>query len=309
MTGSSLPEITVDFSNQSLVLLNICLGIIMFGIALGINPRDFKFVLKHPKGALTGILSQFLLLPLFTFLLILVLKPAPALALGMILVAACPGGNISNFISSVSGANVALSVSLTAFSTLLTPVFTPLNFEIWSQALPETSMYLQTFRLNFFNLFTTVVLLLVIPLLLGLWVQLKLPKLSNSIEKPIRIISFLMLIGFIGFALKNNISVFLNHLHIVFLLVLVHNAVAFILGYFAGKTAKLSIADSRTISIETGIQNSGLGLVIIFTFFQGNGGMALVAAWWGVWHIVAGLALSYFFKRHDKRKEFLAIKN
>lgn len=274
----------------------------MFGIALGINPNDFKFILKHPKSISAGIFSQFILLPVFTFLLILLLRPHPALALGMILVAACPGGNISNFISSVSGANVALSVSLTAISTLLTPIFTPLNFEVWSNILPETGLYLKTFQLNFFDLLITVVLLLVIPLILGLWVQFRFNKFGKAIEKPIRGISFVILIGFIGIALKNNFSVFKSHLHIVFLLVLVHNALAFFIGYFFGKATRLSVADRRTLSIETGIQNSGLGLIIIFTFFDGNGAMALVAAWWGIWHIVAGLTLSYFFTLYDKRK-------
>lgn len=273
----------------------------MFGIALGIDPKDFKLVAKCPKSAAVGVISQFLLLPAATFLLVWLLKPDPALALGMILVAACPGGNISNFISSISGANVALSVSLTGIATLITPIFTPLNFEFWAHLLSDTSLYLQSFRLEFSEILKTVILLLVLPLLLGLWVRAKFKTVSAKIEKPIRILSLIILVGFIVVALANNFNAFMDHLGVVFLIVLLHNAVAFALGYFSGKAARLPESERRTIAIETGIQNSGLGLIIIFTFFGGNGGMAIIAAWWGIWHIVAGLLLAYYFKQRDKR--------
>lgn len=273
----------------------------MFGIALGIDPKDFKLVAKCPKSAAVGVISQFLLLPAATFLLVWLFKPDPALALGMILVAACPGGNISNFISSISGANVALSVSLTGIATLITPIFTPLNFEFWAYLLSDTSLYLQSFRLEFSEILKTVILLLVLPLLLGLWVRAKFKTVSAKIEKPIRILSLIILVGFIVVALANNFNAFMDHLGVVFLIVLLHNAVAFALGYFSGKAARLPESERRTIAIETGIQNSGLGLIIIFTFFGGNGGMAIIAAWWGIWHIVAGLLLAYYFKQRDKR--------
>lgn len=273
----------------------------MFGIALGIDPKDFKLVAKCPKSAAVGVISQFLLLPAATFLLVWLFKPDPALALGMILVAACPGGNISNFISSISGANVALSVSLTGIATLITPIFTPLNFEFWAYLLSDTSLYLQSFRLEFSEILKTVILLLVLPLLLGLWVRAKFKTVSAKIEKPIRILSLIILVGFIVVALANNFNAFMDHLGVVFLIVLLHNAVAFALGYFSGKAAGLPESERRTIAIETGIQNSGLGLIIIFTFFGGNGGMAIIAAWWGIWHIVAGLLLAYYFKQRDKR--------
>jgi BASS family bile acid:Na+ symporter len=294
-------QIQILFSDESLVLLNVCLGFIMFGIALGIKPKDFLEIIRNPKAILTGIASQFFLLPFLTFLLVLAFNPHPAIGLGMILVAACPGGNVSNFISSVSGANVALSVGLTAFATALSPIFTPLNFDVWAKAIPATQEYLQTFELSFQEVLKTVLLLLVFPLILGIGGAHYFPAVAKRIEKPIRMLSFLILMGFIGVALAKNFEAFRSYLSIVFLLVLIHNSMAFAIGYFAGKIVKLKERDRRTISIETGIQNSGLGLIIIFTFFGGNGGMALVAAWWGIWHIIAGLVLSRFFARRDKR--------
>ncbi len=298
---ASIDNIHIAFSDESLLALNFCLGFIMFGIALEIKFSDFKAINKFPKSVFTGVISQFLLLPFLTFLLILIFKPHPTLGLGMILVAACPGGNISNYISSISRANIALSVSLTALATLLCPILTPLNFELWGGALPDTREYLHSFDIAFSDMLRTVLLLLVLPLLLGLWVGSKYPVLVSIIKKPIGILSFLILIAFIGLALAKNFDTFKVHLSAVFVLVLLHNGVALAGGYFSGALARLPEIDRRSIAIETGIQNSGLGLIIIFTFFKGNGGMAIIAAWWGVWHIISGMLLAAYFNYRDRR--------
>jgi len=273
----------------------------MFGVALGINTTDFNQLKKNPKAIIAGVGSQFLLLPLLTFLLILLFKPHPALALGMILVASCPGGNISNFFSSISGANVSLSVSLTAVATFLSPFFTPFNFEFYSTRISETGHFLNSFELSFFGMLQTVLTLLVVPLILGLLFQRKFPQITSKINKPIRIVSMLVLLGFIAVGLLNNLDAFWEHIDLVFLLVLVHNGMALLAGYLSGRVFGLQEDLSRTVIIETGIQNSGLGLIIIFNFFDGNGGMAMIAAWWGIWHIISGLSLSYFYQRRDKR--------
>jgi BASS family bile acid:Na+ symporter len=274
----------------------------MFGIALGIDVADFKKVSTNVRSTVVGILSQFVLLPLLTGIFILIVKPHPSFALGMILVAACPGGNISNFISSISNANVALSVTLTGFATLLTPLLTPLNFELWASLIPETKEYLKLFELSFYDIFKTVLLLLIIPLIAGMYFRRRFKVLTEKIEKPIRILSVVILIGFIAAAMMKNFDTFIGHLGLVFGLVLVHNAIAILSGYSLATLSRISKEDRRTVSIETGIQNSGLGLIIIFTFFDGNGGMAIIAAWWGVWHIISGLSLAYFFRWTDKRK-------
>ena len=301
MKSAHLENISIQFSEDSLIFLNICLGIIMFGIALGIETSDFKRLLGFPKSALAGVLSQFFFLPFLTFLLVLAIQPHPAIALGMILVAACPGGNISNFISSISGANVSLSVGLTGIATLLTPILTPVNFDLWAKLTPGTEALLKTFEISFVDILQTVLLLLVIPLILGMLCRANLPNITKVIEKPIRVISLIILLAFIGVALMKNFEAFKSYLGMVFVIVLIHNALAFLSGYLMGVVLKIPVIDRRSISIETGIQNSGLGLIIILTFFDGNGGMALVAAWWGIWHIIAGLTLSQIFKFRDKR--------
>jgi BASS family bile acid:Na+ symporter len=197
----------------------------------------------------------------------------------------------------VAGGNVALSVSLTGFATFFAVFLTPLNFEFWGSILPETEEILNSIDISFFEMAKTLVLILIIPLLLGIWFRRKFPPLTIRIEKYVRILSFLILAAFIGFALAGNMDVFSKYIHYVVYLVLLHNALALITGYLTAKITRLNSRDVKTITIETGIQNSGLGLLIIFTFFDGMGPMALITAWWGIWHLISGIVSAIIFRR------------
>lgn len=269
----------------------------MFGVALALSPADFKRVVQHPKAAVVGFLSQFLLLPALTFLLVCLWQPMPSMALGMMLVAACPGGNISNFIAQLAKGNAALSVSLTAIASLVTIVLTPFNFTFWGGLYPPTAEMLQTIELNFWDMLQVIVLILGLPLFLGMWVQQRFPAFTQRILQPVRILSLLIFAGFIVVALYQNFAPFMQFVHLILGLVLIHNALALISGYLFARAVRLSMIDARTISIETGIQNSGIALVLTFTFFDGLGGMMLIAAWWGVWHIFSGLGIAYFWSK------------
>ena len=288
-----LDWIKLNFSKGGLLLMNLTLAFIMFGVALEIKVKDFKQILLKPKSALVGILSQFVALPALTFLLILVLKPTPSVALGMILVAACPGGNISNFISSLAKANVELSVSLTAFATLSAIVLTPLNFALWGSLYSGTADMIIPIKIDIWEMMQTVFILLGIPIILGTWFAHKLPEITKKIIKPLKRISLLAFFGFIAAALASNFKFFLDYIHFILLIVLIHNFLALLTGFSLGSVFKLPRLDRRTITIETGIQNSGLALVLIFNpnLFNGLGGMAFIAAWWGIWHIISGLIM------------------
>ncbi len=292
----ALTEIHLDFSEDRLLALNIAMAFIMFGVALTIETKNFREVTRNPKSVITGVVSQFILLPFFTFIFVYFTKPIEGLALGLILVAACPGGNLSNFFSHLSKGNVALSISLTAIATVLAVVFTPLNFEFWS------NLYLgehinKGIKLETLQMLKTIVTILAGPLLVGLWFKYKFAKLAAKIAEPIKVVSFFLLIIIIAIAFIQNFEIFKNYYQYIIYLVFFHNAIALGTAYFISKWLGNSEADSRTISIETGIQNSGLGLVIIFSIFQGNGGMAIIMAWWGIWHIVGGTVMSLIFTR------------
>ncbi|MGD2120506.1 MAG: bile acid:sodium symporter family protein [Gemmatimonadota bacterium] len=297
-----MTEIALSFSPASLRVLNLCLAFIMFGVALSIQPSHFREVLKQPSGILTGILSQWLILPAFTFLLVMALRPPPGLALGMFLVAACPGGNVSNYFSLIGKANVALSVSLTAFSTLFSVIGTPLAFQFWSNRYGPTADLLQKIDISFLDVLLQVLLILTLPVTVGILFARRFPDLTTRIAGPVKHLSFLFLVGFIVVAFYANARQFVLYIETVFGLVLLHNAGALAVGYLAARGAGQSVRNRRSISIETGIQNSGLGLILIFTFFSGHGEMALVAAWWGVWHMIAGMAVAWFFSFQDGRR-------
>ena len=300
-----LDKIRLNFSDGGVLFMNFAIAFVMFGVALGIKTEHFKDLAKNPKTILLGVISQYFLLPAITYLLVMLIKPSPAVAFGMILVASCPGGNVSNMISMLAKANVALSVSLTAFSTLFALIMTPFNFSFWGGLYASKSPYLVELVIEPAQIFQTVGIILGIPVLLGLIVGARFPGFREKIQKSVRWASMFVLIGFIVGALAANFDHFMKYIHLVFFIVLIHNALGFTVGYWFPKLFKENSQNSRTIAIETGIQNSGLGLALIFNpkIFPPElelGGMAFIAAWWGVWHIVAGSGLAFYWGRKKK---------
>lgn len=270
----------------------------MFGVSLDLKWSDITRAFRNPRPTLLGLLSQFILLPAFTFVLAYFWHPLPGLALGMFLVAACPGGTISNFMSSMAKADLGLSITLTTLSTFVCVFFTPFNFELWSSLYPETQDLLRTVELDVLELFQTVFLFLILPVFAGMLVGAKWPVLTKRIAKPMSWISMFIFIAFVVMAFLKNQENFVRYAHLVFALVVAHNLLALVLGYAVGKLGRLNEAAARAISIETGIQNSGLGLVICFNFFPEIGEMALLCAMWGIWHIISGLTLSFIWSRN-----------
>ncbi|WP_299001215.1 bile acid:sodium symporter family protein [uncultured Tenacibaculum sp.] len=292
-----IDDIKINFDTEALWILNIALAIIMFGIALDIKIEDFKRLKNNPKILFVGLLSQFILLPFLTFILIYIIKPYPSFALGMMMVAACPGGNVSNFFSKMAKGNTALSVSLTAFATIICLVMTPLNLQLWGSLYEPTNIILKSVSLNPFELFKLVLLILGIPIILGMLVNHYHHEMAKKINKLLRPFSIFFFILLIVVALYDNADIFKNYIHLVLFLVIFHNIYAFVIGYVTAKSFKLNNKDCKTISMETGIQNSGLGLLLIFSFFDGLGGMALLAAFWGVWDIFSGMMLATYWGR------------
>lgn len=297
----TLDWIRLNFSSGGLLFMNITIAFIMFGVALGIKLSHFRMLILRPKPVILGVVSQFILLPALTFLLVILIRPTPSVAMGMILVAACPGGNISNFISSIAKGNVALSVTLTAISTVAAIFMTPLNFAFWGRMYSEASSLVIPISIDPVEMLKTVVILLGIPVVLGIGFANRFPLLTQKIMKPIRTISIVLFLGFVVAAFSSNFGYFLKYIHLIILIVLAHNALALITGFSVGSLGKVPRRDRRTISIETGIQNSGIALVLIFNpkLFDGLGGMAFIAAWWGIWHIISGMLMAYFWSKRE----------
>lgn len=294
---NDIDTVLLNFSPSSLVLLNAILAIVMFSIALDLKFEDFRALARAPKPVLTGLLSQFIVLPVLTFVLVLAMQPRASIALGLILVAACPGGNISNFITHRAGGNAALSVSMTAFATAGAILVTPLNIAFWGSLYGPTREILQATSIDPVQIAITVGLMLLLPLILGIMLNTYRAAWADRVRRPLQNLSMLIFVAFIVLALAANWQFFLDYVHYVALLVILHNTLAFAGGYATATLAGLSPYDRRAVTIETGIQNSGLGLILIFGFFGGLGGMAVVTAFWGIWHAISGIALARLMSR------------
>ncbi|MCK9311703.1 MAG: bile acid:sodium symporter family protein [Bacteroidales bacterium] len=307
-----LDQVRINFSTTGSHVLNIILGFIMFGVALDIQPRKFKEILKKPKALIGGLLAQMIFLPAVTFLIVLLFHNVitPTIAMGMILVAACPGGNISNFICNYAKGKIELSVTMTAMTTIAAILTTPFNFAFWGDiymrylAKHATNELLPNLAIDPVQMFHTVFILLGIPLVLGMFCAHLFPELSKKIAPWFQRFSILMFAAMIIIAFSNNLYIFLNYIGYIFLIVLVHNASAFSTGYMTGLAFRVTPKERLAVTIEVGIQNSGLALALLFNprIFSPDlaiGGMLLIAAWWGIWHIVAGLILGTFWHRRS----------
>ena len=306
----SLSDLTINFGQGGTTIVNILLAFIMFGVALGIKLDTFKDVFKNPKSLIVGLVLQWVALPALTTLLAILMNNwiTPMIALGMILVSSCPGGNISNFMSSFAKGNVELSVSMTAITSAFATFITPLNFFLWGNLYYRTVSIagdVPELVIPFLPMFGQVLILLGIPIVLGMLFAKYYPKATEKIMKPFQVLSIVVFFGMVIIAFAQNFQIFIDNIIYIFFIVLIHNACALGLGYGGGALFKRPAIDRRSLTIEVGIQNSGLGLVLLFNpvifppeiWHHQYGGMLLVTAWWGVWHIVSGLTVSSIFRR------------
>ena len=311
-TAAAIDDIQVSLNAGGMNTINIILAFVMFGVALGIKPQIFVDVFKKPKSVLLGMCCQLVLLPAVTCLLAILLGNwiSPMMGLGMVLVAACPGGNISNFMSSLGKANIELSVSLTAISTALAIVMTPFNFWLWGTIYlhsANVASEVPTLVIPLWDVFKTIFILLGIPLAAGILTSRFLPKVAEALKKPLQWISIVFFVAMVVLSFAGNMDAFLRCVKYIFVVVLIHNLLALSIGFGVGSAFKLPFADRRTLTIETGIQNSGLGLVLllgtsIFANFPPHGGMLVITAWWGIWHIVSGLTVATIFNRTGRNE-------
>lgn len=297
------PDGVIHFNAANLIVLNVILAFMMFGVSLSLRGEDFKRVAKSPRAPVAGLLAQFVLLPAATCLTTWFFNVDPEMALGMILVASCPGGTFSNIMTWLGRANVAVSVSMTAVSSLAATVLTPLNFAFYGWLNPHTRDLVEHIALKPWNILLLVLLVLAIPLVVGMVAGRHFPRLAEKAQKPMRVVTMVVLFGFVGIAFANNFDVFIANAHRIVGLVMGQNALALGLGAMAGVLTGLKRADRRAVTMEVGIQNSGLGLSILFTFFPHASGMILITAFWGVWHLITGLTLAFIWSRTPGQEE------
>ncbi len=284
---------------QQMVLVAV-LATMVYTVSLELRVADFRYVARHPLAVGIGLLAQFVLLPAATLLVTLILDlPAPVEA-AMMLVASCPGGALSNVITAFSRGNLALSLSISAVSSLAALVMTPLNFTLMISANPDTAAWARRIQVSPAELVLSLVLILAIPMSAAMLTSRYAPAFAARIRKPLARISGIALGGFIILAAIAQWNVFISQLARTLPIVILHNGLGLALGYVSSRLARLAPADLRAVVIEGGMQNSGLALGIIAAQFNSDLQMVAVAGLWGVWHIVSGGSLAIFWRRRGK---------
>ncbi|MCO4793670.1 MAG: bile acid:sodium symporter family protein [Bacteriovoracaceae bacterium] len=302
-----IDQAELNFNQETVMYINYAIGLMMYGVAMDIDYKDFKKVFSVPKAPLIGLFCQFLFLPAIAAFIIFLIKPEPSIGLGLLLVSCCPGGNFSNFLTNYSKGNTALSVSMSTVSTLAASVLLPLNFSFWGSVNSTTAILLKEVSLDFFAIMQTILTILILPTVLGMLTSHYFPTLTNKIKKGFLYGTFALISSLIFGALGANMKHFFTYFSSFFFIVLLTNTAALVLGYGMGKLSGLSRRDRKAITFEIGIQNAAFGLVIVFNFFNGLGGMAIICAWWGVWHLVSGSLLSKYWSLRTSKEDILVM--
>ncbi|AIF44270.1 bile acid:sodium symporter family protein [Virgibacillus sp. SK37] len=267
----------------------LLLGVIMFGMGLTLSLQDFKGVIQAPKAVLVAVAAQYTIMPLLAYGLANLFQLPPEIAVGVILVGCCPGGTASNVMTFLAKGNTALSVSVTAVSTLLAPLLTPaLTLLFASQWLPVSAG----------NMFMSIVKIVLIPIVLGIIIRL---LFSKQVDKTIGVLPLVSVIGIVAVASAvvavNKDSIVTTGL-LIFTVVVLHNLLGLFLGYLLAKAFRFNLADKKAMSIEVGMQNSGLGSALALAHFAPIA--AVPSALFSVWHNISGPILATWWSKQSE---------
>lgn len=267
------------------------LGIVMFGMGLTLAPTDFKILGQHPKAVVVGVLAQFLIMPFTAYVLALVFKLPPEIAVGVILVGSCPGGTASNVITYLARGNVALSVAVTSISTLLAPVLTPAIFYLLAH---------QWLDISAGKMFISILQMVLLPIVLGVAAHMFFKKQTEAAAGMLPLVSVVSIILIIGAVVAGSKPKLADSGLLIFVVVILHNGIGYLLGFLAAKFSKLPYDAQKTLAIEVGMQNSGLGAALAAAYF---GPLAAVpSAIFSVWHNISGSLLASYWAAKAERQ-------
>jgi len=299
MDASEIDALRVIVDDQTRAGIAAILVGMMFTVALALRVEDFKAVRREPVRIAGGVAAQILGLPLVTLLLVILISPPASIALGMIVVASCPGGNVSNLLTHFARGNTAYSVSLTTISSVSAAIATPISIMLWSSLYPPTAALVHRLDIDPAPFIVQTVLLLALPLAAGMTVAALWPRTAQRMRKVLMPLAMGGLILLIAVGTVQNWFIVTAVGAIVIPVAVMHNAAAFGLGAVAGRVMRLDVSHRRALTFEVGIQNSGLGLLILLGQFDGLGGAAAITGIWGIWHIVSGSALIGLYRATD----------
>lgn len=292
--------IRLNLNQDSMVVLKIIIAIIMLGVALDLKVSDFIATMKKPKALFAGLLNHYLLFPALTYALIIAFNLRPSIALGLALVAICPAGNLANLFTHRSHGKTAISVGLTSITTLLSVFTMPISLIFLGRFIPGSEELLSQISINTYEIIEGVFIVLGLPLGLGMLISKYAESAAIILRKFMSKISLIFLLIFIVGALAANFQHFINYIHMIVGIVFLHNILAFASGWLVAKVIKADSADMKGISFPMGVKNTALGLALVFQFFEGLGGMALIVAFWGITQITFGFIISQLWKPAKK---------
>jgi BASS family bile acid:Na+ symporter len=298
-------RIVLDPLGQAGVALALML--VMFGVALGLRVQDFRILADKPSLYIGGVLAQIVLLPLVTFGLIILISPPPSIALGMIVVACCPGGSVSNLLTYLSRGDIAVSVALTATSSMLAALLTPVSTLFWAQAYAPTAELLVSLDVNPLLFIGQTTLLLALPLAAGMIVAAKAPDIAERIRKRTTIVGAAVLGATIVYGIAYFYPILWPAVGLLISITILHNTAAFATGAVVGMVLTKQSSIRRALTFEVGIQNAGLALIILLAQLKGVGGAAAIAAVWGVWDLIAGGLLAISYNYFDRKRVAIVV--
>ena len=272
-------------------VINYLLGVVMFGMGLTLNLQDFKIVFSRPKDVVIGCLAQFTIMPLLAWTLARAFQLDEALALGVVLVGCCPGGTASNVITYLAKGDLVLSVGMTGVSTLLAPFLTPLL--TWALAGKSVDV-------NVASMFLSILWVVILPIVVGLLVKWMWPKFTEKTIDYLPAFSSIAIALIVAIIISANATKLLAGGLLIVIVVMLHNICGLSLGYAIGRLLRLSGSKKRAISIEVGMQNSGLASSLATIHFAAYPLATIPGAIFSVWHNISGAAVAYLYRKTGK---------
>lgn len=297
MAAGDIDSIRFEFSEGFTLALKALVAVFLFGVALESKVSDFRAVLRRPWLIALGLAVQFALIPALTLLLLPLLDVPASVALGMIFIVCCPAGNLSNLLTHRARGDVALSVSMTTASNALALAATPLAFAFWGGLHESTSKLMRDVEISPWDIALEVGLLIGLPFAIGMAVGARFPELAARARRPVEIGTLALLGAIVVLGVASRFGDLVTMLAAVFVAVVAQNLLSLTVGYAVSRLCRLEPAAVRAFTLEMGIRNTALGLVMVLAFFEGLGGAAAVVAIWGAWDALTGLLLSGWWRR------------
>ncbi len=294
---TDIDQLDLNLADGFQLAVKAIVALFLFGIALDTKIGDFRDVARRPWVILAGLFAQYVVMPGLTVLLTLALDVRGSVAIGMILVVCCPAGNLSNILTHRSRGDVALSVSLTAVSTIAAVVVTPIALAFWCGLNPAADDLLRDVHIDPWDMVGEAIFLIGLPFALGILIAWRRPSVSERARKIVEPAALTLLLLIVVGGLAGQFGTFIDYVGVVAVAIILQNALSLLVGYGTGRATRLPESGVRAMTLELGLRNTGLALVLALGFFGELGGVAFVAAMWGLWDVITGLVLSTWWRR------------